>query len=92
MANKKEFPVPTFDIGNLEAKYKKPELRYVLLDELNIAEELRITAELILSFGLTLLGYSMSSGKYLYLSIFVILLAIIFFIRYYLKRNRLCKF
>ena len=84
--------VTTFDLGKLEAKYKRPELVYVPLDHLNIAEELRISAEIFLSVALTFFGYYLSSKQYLWVTLIFIILSIIYFIRYYFKRKDLCNF
>lgn len=67
-------------------------MNFVPLDHLNVAEELRITAEISLSIGLTFLGYYLSSKQYLWVAIVFTFFAIISFTRFFLKRRSLCNF
>ncbi len=82
----------TFDLGRLRGKFKPPNLNYVSIEELNIAEEHRITFEIFLAIGSTFLGCYLTSGKYLIIAIISLILSITFLVRFLKMKSRLYSF
>jgi len=86
--------IKKFNIENISARYKNPEIRLVSLEEVKSSDECRLYFEIFLSIGLTLLGVIVQSFNLVLFITSLISLGLsgFFIIRYITKNKKLNEF
>jgi hypothetical protein len=85
MANRK------FNVQNIPATYKVPNLTYVPLEEVESSNEARLYFEIFMAIGLCLMGVVMSKFNLVYFitGLISLSLAVFFIIRHVLKQKKM---